>query len=350
MKKATILILCLSFIPLLAQKKDTLNCYTNCEIRIPIAHINVNFVNMKIERSAANTTVSLDTKLHIHKTTSLGLDLGVKTTLNQAFIGEIIDTVYSSGLYKYSRHYQSTNNESQPKSGTFDYFVKVDYPQLASPDIRNERKVVFLGEDFGFSIAANGYDNLSAYRYVVKLDGNAIDTVKGTAIVTLSKYLDTKENAGKKLEVDALYNGRLYKYYDNLDSIKTSQWEFPIVKPNAEWLDQSVGLGQHVIIVDKPTNTATNTFDLNFTLFYWGLDGNKKVLFNPEIKDVEEDQNKFRVNVENGVLSSTVILSVDLNKIPVDEETDLSFSFTANTKFGTTNFKSAKGLKIYRRQ
>lgn len=343
MKKNVISFLLIGFLSLSAQNQrvDTLHSFVNNEVIFRLFHVNCNFVDIKIERNK----IGLPIRNHIRKID--GLDLGRRSIENDAFLGELVDTVYLPGKYEYVESYILTNNEGVRITGKKFFYSTFDYPKLASPDIRNERDTLFLGENFGFSIAATGYNNLDAYMYVVKLGDKDVDSVKGSTSVYLSKYLESKENAGKKLEVVAYYNNRPYKYYGNKNELQSSEWTFTIIKPTAEWLDQSVGFGQHLIVVDRPTNAATNTFDLYFTLFYYGMDGNKKILCNPDIINVDEDQNKYQVSSENLPLSSRVALSIDLDKIPKEEETDLSFGFTATTKFGTTDFKSKPGLKIF---
>jgi len=347
MKKYIIAFLLFGILSLFAQNKEinTFNSFVNNEIIFKLFHANSNFVDIKIERNK----IGLPTKNHIRKIE--GLDLGKRSAKNNAFIGELVDTIFTPGKYEYVEIYTLTNNEGVRIQGAKKtFYVNVAYPKLASPDIRNERDTLFLGEDFNFSIAATGYDNLGAYKYIVKLDGNVVDFVKEATSVYLSKYLEKKENAGKTLQVDALYNGRPFKYYGNKGSLQSSNWEFKILKPNPTWLDQSIGDNQSMIIIDGPTYEATNTFEVSLALYYYGIDGNKRIFIFPDISDAVEGQNKYKIRWENGKVSSFIRLGIELNKIPIEEETDFNFMIIATTKFGKEEYSGKQNVKIYRRK
>ncbi|MFA5804943.1 MAG: hypothetical protein WC879_09880 [Melioribacteraceae bacterium] len=350
MKKYLFIFLVYSLALTTAQNNDGSFFYTNTQVIKRLAIANIDLLKMlSLERRGQNKK-NLDTNYIRQTFPGFGLKIGIRENGgNSVYIGEIIDTLYERGEYEYLFKYEISTREGYEHQDSSFYNIKVKYPTLAAED--HNRDTLFWGEEFKFSFATVEYNNKNAYSYEIYINGNVKpDTVEpGTPLVDLTKFLDAYSTEKSTIKVIGKYNSRTFNYYDNKNSLQSSNWEFKILKPNSAWLDQSIGSNQSMIIIDGPSDSATNTFEVMLALYYYGKDGNKRIFISPDVKDVTEDQNKYKVRYENGPVSSFIYLSIDLNKIPIEEEANFNFSITAKTKYGNEEHSGKQNVKIYRR-
>ncbi len=321
MKRMIIFLIVLLSVSIFAQEKDTLHFFNNNDITLKVSYLNINsFYPIKLVRINQNSkdTIHLPFNKHIRKTHDIGLEMEKIVPKNSGFIGEIYDNMddRAKGSYQYVLISKLTNIVTEI-TDTIEYFVKVDYLKLASPDV--DRDTLFLGENYKFSIAALGLsiDSLYSYKVMNSTKKNAIKKGKGN-FVDLTDILTAKDSDGyeKKYEGDSItvtgnYNGKPFKYVDDKNVEHNAEWSFKIVLPEFGSITRWTK--------DEKILDISNESNLSSTFWYEGIDNGKSIIICPNVKrvwaDADNDETFTNFPYKNYPLKGFTRLNLDNSEI-----------------------------------